>query len=144
MELRITYDKENKLIGRREVEFVIDGESSTPSTSEAARELCKKLSLNPDNTLVTSIKQQFGLRRAVCTAHSYSDRHALERYEERHILGRATKRASKGAQKANESAQSPEPKHDEEAKPKPEKLEKKAHGGKHDADEKPAAASNTT
>ncbi|MCL4411385.1 hypothetical protein M1329_00390 [Candidatus Marsarchaeota archaeon] len=130
MELRITEDKENKLIGRREVEFVIDGEVSTPPTSEVAKELCKKLNLNPDNTIVTSIRQQFGLRRAVCTAHSYSDKRAMERYERRHIAARATKRSSKGAKNAAEEAPSQEPKPEKEAKPV-----KQEHKGKHEAKE---------
>jgi small subunit ribosomal protein S24e len=97
MELKITDDKENALMGRREIAFYIDGEEKTPATVEVKVELCKRLNLDPDSTIVTKVQQRFGIRRVECTAHSYKEKGALERNEPAHIIEREKKKAAKPA-----------------------------------------------
>ncbi len=114
MELKITEDKDNALLERREIEFSVEGEEKTPATAEVKKALCKKLNLSPDMTIVTSISQRFGMRRAECTAHSYKAQGMLERAEPAYLLEREKKKA--GKPKAGEPAEAAEQPASAEAK----------------------------
>ena len=123
MELKITNDRENALMGRREITFYIDGEEKTPSAAAGKKELCKKLNLDPESTIVTKVEQRFGMRRAECAAHSYKEHGAMERNEPAHLLERVKKRSAKQDGAA-------EPKAEQEQKAKPEAEEEAAEAAK--------------
>ncbi len=95
MELKIANDTENSLLNRRELEFYITGYEATNSKADAKRELCKKLNLSPDNTVIVSLNQEFGMRRSTGIAHSYSSAAELARVEPKFIIERMKK--SEGA-----------------------------------------------
>ena len=86
MELKIINDTENNMLKRRELEFYITGYEATNSKADAKRELCKKLNLSPDNTVIVSLNQEFGMKRSVGIAHSYSSAAELERVEPKFII----------------------------------------------------------
>ena len=102
MEVNIVSDRENKPLKRREIEFSVDQEGGTPKRDELTREVCKKLNLNPDSTVVVKVDQGFGRKRSTGIAHSYASREALEKTEPKHLLARISKKAGKGEQKAEE------------------------------------------
>jgi ribosomal protein S24E len=97
MEIRVEVDKENKLVGRREIEFYVLGEEKTPNKEAIKTELCKKLSLSPDGTVVTRIDQSFGAKQAKGFAHAYKDTAALKKFEPSYLEERQAKRAKKAA-----------------------------------------------
>ncbi|MCL4372389.1 30S ribosomal protein S24e [Candidatus Marsarchaeota archaeon] len=95
MEIKITSDKKNKIFNRREINFVVVGEGSTPSAAEVKKDLCKKLNLNPDATTVRQIKQVFGSMTCECDAVSYETPAELAQNEKKYLLSRREKSASK-------------------------------------------------
>lgn len=94
MNVRIVSDTENKLFGRRDIEFDIVSESATVSKDEAKVELCKKLNLDPDATLVVRMDQSFGYKKCTGVAHSYKNAADIKKYEPGHLLARGKKGAA--------------------------------------------------
>jgi small subunit ribosomal protein S24e len=105
MELKILSNNENKLLGRKEITFSVEQEGSTANRTELTKELCKRLNLHPESTVIVSISQTFGTRQSTGTAHSYSDKETLAKYEKM-TLARIAKRTGKS--KAKEGNQAPE------------------------------------
>ena len=101
MEIKISNDKENKLFKRREISFLVVGEEKTPSAAQVKKELCKKLNVSPDATLIKELYQAFGERMCNGTAVSYETADAMAQNEQKHKLERRAKAESKG-QKADE------------------------------------------
>ncbi len=103
MELKIVSDNEDKLLSRREIKFAVEDQSSTVDRYELTKEICKRLNLNPEFTLVVRIDQGFGRKKCSGMAHSYKNRELLERYEPAHLLSRIKKGAEK--RKTNDKTQ---------------------------------------
>lgn len=102
MEISITSESENKLFNRREIRFTASYSGSrTPSKDEVKEEICKKLSLNPDMTVVISINQAYGSNSSEVVVHSYSKKEAMER------LVRQPKEKKEGAKAAPATAAAP-------------------------------------
>lgn len=97
MEIKITKDSSNKVTEAREIEFVVVQEGSTYSREEIKMELCKKLSLDPESTIVTRISQRFGVRQSTCSAHVYKSKEVLATHEPKHIVERLSKGKDKPA-----------------------------------------------
>lgn len=130
MEVSIMSDTNNPVMDRREIKFSVVQEGKTASRDEIKTEICKKLNLSPDATIITEIDQEFGVRRCSGSAHSYKSKEALEKAEPRYLLARLVKRDKK-----KEAPQEPK----EEAKaeaPKEAKEEKKEHAPKEVKEEK--------
>lgn len=96
MELQINSNVENKLFQRKEIKFTLDAEI-TPSREQIKVELCKKLSLSPDSTMVVNVDQLFGSKTSVCTAHSYHSKELMLKFEPKYLVKRVEKAASKAA-----------------------------------------------
>ncbi len=129
MEIKVTSQNENKLLHRKEIGFTITGFESTPSKAEVHRELCKKLSLLPDSTIITNLKQEFGMKECSGTAHSY---------ESKEQMGLEPEYSRKRMEKSLAAKKGAEPEAKEKAEEQPEKKpEEKAEK----AEEKPAAGS---
>ncbi len=112
MEINIKSDRENKLFGRREVEFAATYHGSkTPSREEIKEEICKRLSLNPDTTVVIRIDQAYGSTASNVEVHSYSDKETMER-----LVKKRDKKGGKAkATKKEEQERGKEEKADEKA-----------------------------
>jgi ribosomal protein S24E len=79
MELKITSDNDNKLLGRREIVASATYTEKTPKREEVKEELCKKLSLDPALTEVREIRQQYGLRVSDVTAYAYANKEIMDK-----------------------------------------------------------------
>jgi len=99
MDLKITSDSENKLLNRREIKFVLEQDGGTMKKDELAKQLCKKLNLNPESTIIVKINQGFGRKESYGTAHSYDSKESLQKYEPKHLLERIGKKSSKEEKK---------------------------------------------
>ncbi|MCL5101874.1 MAG: 30S ribosomal protein S24e [Candidatus Marsarchaeota archaeon] len=95
MEIKISNDKENKLFKRREISFAVVGEEKTPSAAEVKKELCKKLNISPDATLIKELYQAFGERLCEGMAVSYESAEAMQKSEQKHKIERRAKAAAK-------------------------------------------------
>lgn len=87
MEVKITQNTENALLHRKEVHFVVIGEAAL-KRDELKVELCKSINLNPEATIVVSIKQHFGSRKCTGVAHVYESKELLLKNESRYLLER--------------------------------------------------------
>lgn len=94
MELKINSNNENKLLGRREITFSVEQDSSTPSKKDIVKEVCKKLNLSPESTIIVKIDQGFGTKQSSGLAHSYESKAAMEKSEPKHLLTRLGKSAA--------------------------------------------------
>ncbi len=97
MDLKVANENDNKIIGRKEIEFYAVQDDRTPSKEEVKQELCKKLNLSPDNTIIVKLDQAFGMKRCHGMAHSYANQEALKKFEKRYLLTRLEKKGAKAA-----------------------------------------------
>lgn len=109
MEIKISKDEENKLFKRRKISFYVVGEEKTPTTREVKKELCKKLNISPDATLIEELNQEFGQRLCNCIAVSYGSAEEMKKNEKKYKIERRAKADAK-SQKPEESASKSEEK----------------------------------
>ena len=106
MEVSILSDNDNKNAGRREVSFLVVQDDKTASKEQIKQELCKRLNLSPEATIITEIRQEFGMRRSTGMAHAYASKEQLERSEPRYLLKRLSKGEKKeGSEQKEEKAE---------------------------------------
>ncbi len=91
MEIKILSDVNNHMLGRREIRALVTQESKTASKEEIKTEICRQLNISPETSIVTNIRQKFGLRQSECTVHSYKSKEAMDSAEPKYIIKRATK-----------------------------------------------------
>lgn len=100
MQLRITKERENPLLNRREVWFEVSYDGPTPRFDEVRKELIKALKA-PENLLILDrIVSEFGRRVARGYAKVYGDEESL-RVEpkfrlEKNLKGKAARKKKKG------------------------------------------------
>ncbi|MGI0100846.1 MAG: 30S ribosomal protein S24e [Candidatus Micrarchaeaceae archaeon] len=95
MELEIISKKENVLFKRKEILFSIEGSAGTTRRNDVKAEICKRLNLSPEYTIVVRIDQGFGSKKSTGVAHSYDSKETMETYEQKHVLARVSKGATK-------------------------------------------------
>ena len=99
MEVKVIEDKENVFFNRREISFYVHGFEATPKRDEIKQEICKRLNLSPELTIIVSISQRFGIKQCAVLAHSYKDKDGMERYTAKYILERASGKKKAKAKK---------------------------------------------
>lgn len=126
MEINITQDRENKLLGRREVAFTAEYESKTPTKEEVREGICKKLNLNPDSTEIVRIDQLYGQKASSILVYSYSSREQMQKLapKVKEKKAGAAPAAAKPAEKAPAKEEKKEEKKEQKKEaPKEEKKE---------------------
>ncbi|MCL5117538.1 MAG: 30S ribosomal protein S24e [Candidatus Marsarchaeota archaeon] len=89
MNIKIVSEFDNKLLDRKEIKFIIENtDSQTPRKLDVKAELCKKASLNPDNTIIMRINQEFGSQNLNCVAHYYNSKESIAKFEHDYILNK--------------------------------------------------------
>lgn len=97
MELKISNERENKLLGRREIEAVVTYAGKTPAKDEIKVELCKKLNLNPDTTMIMNVRQEYGTMVSDVVAYAYSDKESMPVVKEKKKAQDEKKETGRGA-----------------------------------------------
>jgi len=120
MEIKITKDETNSTTGRREVQVYVLQDDKTPSKEDIKKEVCKKLSLGPDLTVVVKVDQKFGTKQSIATLHAYKDQASLNAYTQKYLIGRATGEKRKGAAPAEKKEEKKEEKAEAKAGEKKE------------------------
>ena len=87
MEIEIESRRENKLLGREEIHFVIKYEGATPRRQKVKEELKKALGLK-GFVLLQYIKPMFGLNQAKVYAKVYPSEEEARKIEEDYIIRR--------------------------------------------------------
>jgi small subunit ribosomal protein S24e len=94
MEIEITEERENRLLGRKEVFFRLcheeEGEKkgASPSRPQARDALIKKLQCNPNLLVIDRMRTEFGKRETVGYAKVYENEDRLREIEREHIIKR--------------------------------------------------------
>lgn len=89
MEVEIQSDRENALLSRREVRFVVHHEAEATPTREVVREgLEKALKLKEEVLVLDHLRSEFGRSRSKGYAKVYGSMDDARRMERRHILRR--------------------------------------------------------
>jgi small subunit ribosomal protein S24e len=125
-DLKITGDRRNELLKRRELSFALGYTGSTPSRSDVMGKVCAILSLDEKKVVLDSVKTRFGERRMEGTARVYDDEEMLRKTERPYLMDRGRPKAAKegSAVEAPKEAAKPTPK--EAAKEVPKEAAKVA------------------
>ncbi|MHA1206609.1 MAG: 30S ribosomal protein S24e [Candidatus Hodarchaeales archaeon] len=89
MEITITEEKENSLIGRKEIQAVITHLGDVTPTREAVRaKIAAQINADLDRVVVQSIDGHFGEPKSQLTVHCYDSSETVLVYEPKYILKR--------------------------------------------------------
>jgi small subunit ribosomal protein S24e len=132
-DLKITSDRRNDLLKRRELSFTLGYTGSTPSRSEVMGKICAILSLDEKKVVLDSVKTRFGERRMLGTARVYDEEEMMKTTERPYLMERGKPKAKEEgtgeAPKAAPKEQVKEPAREapkEAAKPAPKEPAKEA------------------
>ncbi len=78
MNLEIIEEKENPLLGRKEVRFRVDYKGKTPSFEDVRNELIKKINVDRTLTIIDSVNSDFGGQTAFVYAKIYKDEESMK------------------------------------------------------------------
>jgi small subunit ribosomal protein S24e len=93
MDVQITSDKRNELLGRRELEFTLRYEGGTPSRMQIIGKLCALLNTKENQIVVGNLKTGFGKAEAAGTARIYDSEESRSRVERPHLMARGMPKA---------------------------------------------------
>ena len=89
MEITITEEKENPLIGRKEIQAVLTHLGDVTPTREAVRsKIAAQLNADLDRVVVQSINGHFGEPKSQLSVHCYDNSETVLVYEPKYILKR--------------------------------------------------------
>lgn len=122
MDIEVRKETDNKLFSRKEMLLAISYTGKTPSRDEVKEEVCKKLSLSPDNAVIMKINQRYGNGQSEVSMYYYSAKEVMEKLAEKkkepkkaQAAGTAPATAKPEAKK-EEQEKKEEPKEKEQAK----------------------------
>jgi len=146
MNIEIIEEKENSLLGRKEIRFRVDYKGKTPGFGEVRNELIKKVNADKSLTVIDSVNSDFGSQSAFAYAKIYKDEKSMKvepgHRIEKNLEGKKKKEKKPEAEKpvAEAKPEGEEPKAEEKsaegAKPEEPKQEEKKEEPK--PEEKPA------
>ncbi len=89
MEISIISRKENPLLEREEITFIVDHDSQgTPSLEEVRNKLAAVLAADIQKLYIKSIKSEYGVTRSKGTARLYKTVERAKQVEQKHIIMR--------------------------------------------------------
>lgn len=88
MDIRIIKDKKNLLLNRRELDFVVRYEGSTPSRNDIKNKLAAMLNAPLELLVVQRIKTEYGMQEAKGYAKLYEDAARMKEVELAYVLKR--------------------------------------------------------
>ena len=88
MEIEITKENENQLLGRKEVLFTLKHEGASPGREEARNALTKALQCGQNLLVIDKMNTKFGKKETVGYAKVYQNDERLKDVERAHIIRR--------------------------------------------------------
>jgi ribosomal protein S24E len=128
MNIKILNEKENKLIGRKEYEILVENPGPTVSKESLLPEVCKALKCDEGLMVILQINQVYGAKHSIARVDVYNSEDILKQY----------RREEKAVEEKTESEEAPS--ETSEESPTEEAPKEKTEEAKEDspADEKPA------
>jgi small subunit ribosomal protein S24e len=88
MDIRIIKDKKNLLLNRRELDFIVKYEGSTPSRNDVKNKLAAMLNAPLELLVVQRIKTEYGMQEAKGYAKLYEDAARMKEVELTYVMKR--------------------------------------------------------
>jgi small subunit ribosomal protein S24e len=88
MDIRILNDKNNLLLNRRELDFIVRYEGSTPSRNDVRNKLAAILNAPLELLVIQRIKTEYGMQEAKGYAKLYEDAARMKEVELEYVLKR--------------------------------------------------------
>ena len=97
MELNITSERYNPLLGRREIQVeIIHTGQGTPTRAAAKEFIASKLKLDKDILVIRKMTTKTGMNKTVCEVEIYKDAELVGRIFPKHIIERGTPKERQG------------------------------------------------
>jgi small subunit ribosomal protein S24e len=97
-DLKITSDRRNELLMRRELSFTLGYTGSTPSRSEVMGKVCAILNLDEKKVVLDSVKTRFGERKMLGIARVYDDEEMMKKIERPYLRERGKPKPKEGSE----------------------------------------------
>ena len=89
MELKIETNKENALMGRKEIVFSLRHEGeTTPSRTQVRQLIASEVGTKTENVVIDSMSSEYGLGATHGTARAYKSAEEARKTERKHFLKR--------------------------------------------------------
>jgi small subunit ribosomal protein S24e len=88
MDIKVVKDKKNSLLNRRELDFVVKYEGSTPSRNDVRNKLAAMLNAPLELLVIQRIKTEYGMQESKGYAKLYEDADRMKQVEQAYILKR--------------------------------------------------------
>lgn len=95
MEIKVIEEKENKVVGRKELTIEINYDQKPLTRVEALTEIAKKIETPEELIVLKKMSNVFGTRKTICSINVYSDGATLKKFEPKHTLERIKKAKEK-------------------------------------------------
>lgn len=86
--MEIIENKENKLLGRKEILAKMSSDGATPRRVQVKKEIAKKLKVDESLVIVNSVENAFGDTNVNIRAKVYENKESLERNARPHMVKR--------------------------------------------------------
>lgn len=88
MDIKIIKDKKNSLLNRRELDFIVKYEGSTPSRNDVRNKLAAMLNAPLELLVIQRIKTEYGMQESKDYAKLYEDADRMKQVEQEYVLKR--------------------------------------------------------
>ena len=88
MDIKIIKDKKNSLLNRRELDFIVIYEGSTPSRIDVRNKLAAMLNAPLELLVIQRIKTEYGMQESKGYAKLYEDADRMKQVEQEYVLKR--------------------------------------------------------
>jgi len=88
MDIKVVKDKKNSLLNRRELDFVVKYEGSTPSRNDVKNKLAAMLNAPLELLVIQRIKTEYGMQESKGYAKLYEDADRMKQVEQAYVLKR--------------------------------------------------------
>ena len=88
MDIKVIEEKNNPLLNRREVKFVVEHDGPTPSRKSIVEKIAATMNSKVGLVIVDSLKSEFGKRETVGYAKIYENKERAKEVERAHIITR--------------------------------------------------------
>lgn len=88
MDIKVVKDKKNSLLNRRELDFIVKYEGSTPSRNDVRNKLAAMLNAPLDLLVIQRIKTEYGMQESKGYAKLYEDADRMKQVEQAYVLKR--------------------------------------------------------
>ncbi|MDO8428444.1 MAG: 30S ribosomal protein S24e [Candidatus Diapherotrites archaeon] len=95
MKVNFIEEKNNLLLGRKEIQFEIEEMNTVPSRSEVCKKISSLKGAEEGLTVIEKIGHYFGRKKITGFAKIYSSKEALQKIEQEHILDRHLPKAER-------------------------------------------------